>query len=186
MLSTSYVNTSISYLWQSLVFVACIYRTYLLEQSKSKIFFTLHNNYHQAKPYQPYDGCLANVDSKLHQIFHRSEQRNETIEQLRYHLLQNERNRSTIRAFFGFESRHLLIEHLMHPTGHLRESPHEIAHAIIYHKSLLLTKLLSEPALAELVHKIFRTTTPKTVKRTAAAKPRTSTSTRKRPSSGSK
>ena len=171
----------------SLVFVACIYRTFLLEQTKSKIFSTLHNNYHQAKPYKPYDDCLANVDSKLHQIFHRSEQHNETIEQLRYHLLQNERKRSTIRAFFGFESRHLLIEHLMHPTGHLRESPHEIAHAIIYHKSLLLTKLLSEPALAEFVHKLFRTT-PKTVKtaKHTTAMQRTSTSTRKRPPSGSK
>lgn len=104
-----------------------IYFCHRSQSGQKTTFQVLHDTHSDPVPHAPYDGsCLRNVDYDIHRLFLESARANEDVEQLRYRLLK--RNTS---AWWLFKERHLQVEHFFRPSGYARESPGEIADAVV-------------------------------------------------------
>ena len=90
----------------------------------------------QRKAYKKYDHhCLLDIDSNLHEIFLKAEKNDWSIEQLRTVLIKYTPNVGfgIIPSLFG---RNIQGKHLIRETGELRDSPGEIAKAIVYYSAM--------------------------------------------------
>ena len=127
----------------------------------------------QRKAYKKYDHhCLLDIDSNLHEIFLKAEKHNWSIGQLRTVLIQYTPNVGfgIIPSLFG---RNIQGKHLIRETGELRDSPGEIAKAIVHYS-----------AMTDKVNftSIYNTVTGKTAKKRSSTRSRT----RSRPRTGTR
>ena len=91
----------------------------------------------QRKPYKKYDHhCLFDIDSNLHDIFLEAEKKNWSIGQLRTILLKYTPNNGIFKVIPNFFGRDIQAKHLIRETGELRDSPGEIAKAIVHYSEM--------------------------------------------------
>ena len=127
----------------------------------------------QRKAYKKYDHhCLLDIDSNLHEIFLKAEKNNWSIEQLRTVLIQYTPNVGfgLIPSLFG---RNIQGKHLIRETGEVRDSPGEIAKAIVYYSAMTDKVNLTS---------IYNKVTGKTAKKRSSSR----SQTRSRPRTGTR
>ena len=122
--------------------LACIYHSYRTTSKRNATFRALHLRRNQPRAQTPYDGCLRREDYALHKLFKRytadhasTTYSADDIDHLRYQLLAHQGKRTTLKALLGLEGRYLLADHLLEPTGHVRDSPGNIARAVVEHQA---------------------------------------------------
>ena len=142
------------------VFITLLYHSYAFNshsrRTSSKNIDLMYNDDDTVVPYKAYDNCLRTIDYRLHQLFKTSAKANDTIDALRYRLLKREQERTTFRSLLGFDTRHLLMDHLVQSNGHVRDSPYAIAHAILKYKSGFMRRMLAEPWMTRIFGNVLR------------------------------
>ena len=93
---------------------------------------------------------LRNLDHKLHKMFLTSAKEDESVDALRYRLIKYH------YSSFWNKSRLILLTHLVTPTGHIRDSPDQIAHAIAKYTSTM-TDIFSGRLFGQFVRNTMRT-----------------------------
>ena len=135
--------------------IVMLYYKMCQRRTKEAVFHVLHNNYRKAIPYKPYNGkALRNIDYTLHKMFLASAKKDESVDALRYRIIQY--HHSTFGSRFGSKTRLILLNHLVEPTGHLRDSPDQIASAIVKYQSTF-TDVLSGRMFTRIARNTLRT-----------------------------
>lgn len=135
--------------------IVMLYYKMCQRRTKEAVFHVLHNNYRKAIPYKPYNGkALRNIDYTLHKMFLASAKKDESVDALRYRIIQY--HHSTFGSRFGSKTRLIMLNHLVEPTGHLRDSPDQIASAIVKYQSTF-TDVLSGRMFTRVARNTLRT-----------------------------
>lgn len=135
--------------------IVMLYYKMCQRRTKEAVFHVLHNNYRKEIPYKPYNGkALRNIDYTLHKMFLASAKKDESVDALRYRIIQY--HHSTFGSHFGSKTKLIMLNHLVEPTGHLRDSPDQIASAIVKYQSTF-TDVLSGRMFTRIARNTLRT-----------------------------